>query len=69
MRSGRAVTTDYFRCPEPAQPGVMRDGAPFYFAWGSFSRFVSRPRRGAAPRPGHEIVSASATYYGESIQL
>jgi hypothetical protein len=58
------VTTDHFcsRAPDASRTGAASRG-PFYFAWGCFRDFVSGlrgvPRRGAARRPGHEIVSAS----------
>src|SRR6266705_1426198 len=62
MRLGWAVTTDHFssRAPDTAQH-QCREPGPFYFAWGCFRDFVSRPcavhrRRGAAPR--HPIPQA-----------
>src|SRR6266852_7022046 len=64
MRLGWAVTTDHFssRAPDASRTSAASRG-PFYFAWGCFRDFVSGlrgvPRRGAALRPGHEIVSAS----------
>src|ERR1700675_971865 len=64
MRLGWAVTTDHFSSPAPdASRTSAASRGPFYFAWGCFRDFVSGlrgvPRRGAALRPGHEIVSAS----------
>ncbi|MEH2554543.1 hypothetical protein V1286_002072 [Bradyrhizobium algeriense] len=62
MKLGWAVTTDHLMPPDAGGLSAYIRG-PFYFAWGCFRDFVSRPavyrRRVSALRPAHEIASAS----------